>query len=205
MSINAKLGAVLFALATLFGCTKEEDPNKVYDIVLNNGKTKLTLKIPYAYVNWDSRRTEHDSVRVTFSYPSMRPVPSHRPSKDSITLIIVLEPNPNLTTSHIVLESILRAMKTPARLPPRYVGKEGVFDIYETQDSQTHTVTKEYFTHDRLGNILNFREHPGLRSRGNRPYANTLDLRYGFDPILQDKRLEVDLAVTTLIDQWLQK
>jgi hypothetical protein len=96
-------------------------------------------------------------------------------------------------------------MKAPTRLPPRYVGKEGVFDIYETQDFKTHTVTKQYFTHDRLGNLLNFREHPGLQIRANRPYANALDLRYIFDPILQDKKLEVDLAVTTLIDQWSQK
>jgi hypothetical protein len=206
MSINAKLGAVLFALTTLLGCTKEEDPNKVYDIVLNNGKTKLTLKIPYAYVDWGSRLPEGEDrlVRVNFSYPSMRPTQS-RVAEDSVSLIIILEPNPNLTRSNIALNSILRDMKTPTRLPPRYVGKEGVFDIYTTQDFQTNAVKKEYFTHDQLGNLLNFREQPGLRSHGNRPYANALDLRYGFDPSLQGNQLEVDRAVTALIDQWLQK
>lgn len=204
MSINAKLGAVLFALASLLGCTKEEDPNKVYDIVLNNGKTKLTLKIPYAYIEWGSRRDEAGFVWVNFSYPSMRPTQSSV-AEDSVSLLIVLEPNPNLTRSHIFLKSILDDIKTPTRLPPRYIGKASVFDVYETKDFQTHTITKEYFTHDRLGNLLNFREHPGLRSNGNRPYANMLDLRYIFDPSLQEKQMEVDLAVTTLIDQWLQK
>jgi hypothetical protein len=205
MSINAKLGAVLFALTTLLGCTKEEDPNKVYDIVLNNGKTKLTLKIPYAYVQWDAQRGESKSVWVNFSYPSMLPTKSLIPSKDSVSLLIVLEQDPNLTRSHIVFNSILRDMKTPTRLPPRYVGKEGVFDVYETPDRHTQTVPKEYFTYDGFGNLLNFRAQPGLRSNGNRNYENTLDLRYIFDPSLQDKQLEVDRAVTALIDQWLQK
>lgn len=208
MNLLKKLSVALVALAALCGCGEKEDPSKIYTIVLNNGKIQRTLKIPGAYIQTknESQRVE-SGLWVGFTYPSMQPFGPAAPTEDSVALYIKLAVDASRPSwSELTLDGIKRKMNNPpSKNPARYVGKSGVYDVYEEEHTKTHSVSKTYFTHDRDGNLLSFVDDNGYRIEVNRRYAGVLELHYLFSRPHQSQQLEIDSAVTKIVDAWLQK
>lgn len=185
------------------------DLNKIHTIVLDNGKIQRTLKIPGGYIQTSGTggRTE-SGIWIYFVYPSMQPFYwAATPTENSIALSIELVPDPSRPSrSEITLDGIKRKMSNPPeRNPARYLGKSGIYEVYEEADINTHNISRTYFTHDQDGNLISFKDTNFRVIRVDRRYAGVLQLSYNISRSYQPQQLEIDFAVTRFVDSLLQK
>jgi hypothetical protein len=204
------LGAVFCAVAALCGCWQQEDPNKIYTIVLDDGKILRTLKIPGAYLPDKHNKNNSIGVWVQFSYPSMKPTLSRTPSENSIELLITLifdVDKPSM--SEFNLTRLKEYCKHPiAKKRTYHLGKIGIYDVYDVYEgwhSNRRYLTKTYFRRDKNGSLIRIHEVPGLRTSSEKRYANSLELNYGYSQKLMPIETEIDDAVSKLVDSWLLK
>ncbi len=197
--------AAFFALTALCGCWPLKDTDKIYTIVLDNGKMQRTLKIPGAYLP-EKEKDNSIGVWVQFSYPSMKPVVSRTPSEDSIELLIKLaldKDKPGMSESS--LSNFKDSLKDPnAKSRTRHLGKLGIYDVYELWHFNGGYLTTTYFRNDENGYLIKIEAVPGLRTSSQRRYAESIELSYGYSPSLMPKETEIDAAITKLVDSWLQ-
>lgn len=208
MNLIKKMSAACFALTALCGCLTQEAPNKIYTIVLDNGKMQRTLKIPAGYLEVkDEKLRAKEGVRVGFIYPSLEPFINQTPTENSISLYIKLisdRSRPSL--SDISLDLLKKNLvNSSENNRVRYLGKKGVYEVFEDKNIKDNYTATSYFTQDKNSNLLEFRYVPELRSIASRRFAGEYSISYIFSPTLQSKQLEVDKAVTGLIESWLQK
>jgi len=197
--------AAFFALTALCSCWPLKDTNKIYTIVLDNGKMQRTLKIPGAYLP-EKDKDNSIGVWVQFSYPSMKPVVSRTPSEDSIELFIKMDPDKDKSSiSEFRLSRLQQSMKTfGGKSSVSHIGKIGIYDVYTDEYKNPDYITKTYFRTDANGNLICIEEVPGLRTSSKKRYSNNIELRYSFSPTLLLTEVAVDSAVTKLVDRWLE-
>lgn len=206
MNLIKKMSAGFLALTALCGCLPQEDPNKIYTIVLDNGKVQRTLKIPGAYLP-EKEKNNSSGVWVQFSYPSMRPVVSRTPTDDSIELRITPTfdaAKPSVSESTLIdFKDYVKNPITKSRT--RHLGQIGIYDAYEEWHSNPGYFTKTYFRRDQSGHLISIDAIPGLRTTSQKRYADSLELSYGYSPSLMPNEVAIDDAITKLVDSWLQK
>lgn len=199
-----------FGLCTFIGdCSSAEkdEPEKIYTIVLDNGSIQQTLKIPAAYVDTKHERMQNENgLWVRFTYPSTNPVSNNKAKDEIIELYIKLATNIETPSmSEQTFGFIKKLMKkTSKNNRPRYIGKIGVYDIYEEENPEDEFTITTYFTHDKKGIFLSFRDD-GYQVNALRRTAGVLELSYFFSLSLRFQQLQVDAEVVKLVDSWLQK
>lgn len=150
MNFIKSISAALCAAITLCGCWPQEDPNRIYTLVIKKGKIQRTLKIPGAYL---PQKLEDNSAGfwVQFSYPALQPVASRTPADDSIELFIKLAfdvDKPSMSQS--ILNDFKEYVVDPVtKLSIRHLGQIGIYDVYEERYPNTHSVTRTYFRKDK--------------------------------------------------------
>ena len=200
------MSTVLCALTALCGCLTQEDQNKIYTIVLDNGKIQRTLNIPGAYLP-EKEKNNSTGVWVQFSYPDLKPVVSSTPTDDSIALYIKLafdEAKPSMSES--TLNDFKENVKNPlTKSFTRHLGEIGMYDVYEEWHSNTRTLTRTLYRKDKNGYLISISEVPGLRTSSQRRYADSLELRYSYSQTLMPVEENIDMAITKLVGIWIQK
>ena len=110
-----------------------------------------------------------------------------------------------LSMSESTFNSIKNLMKMkPPKNAPFHIGKIGVYDIYEEDNPEDEFTITTYFTRDKDGIFLSFRDD-GYRVNALRRTAGVLELSYFFAVSLRPQQLQVDADLVKLIDSWLQK
>jgi len=202
------VSVVLCAFAALCGCWPQENPDRIYTIVLDSGNSQRALKIPIGFIEEKSEKFRAiDGIALGFIYPSMNPYVIKAPTKDSVSVYIRLISDPTkMSMSELSLATIKKKlMNSTNSNSVRFIGKSSVYDIYEDIDTQTHSITTTYFTRDKNGILIEFRYSQGHLSLARRRFAEVFEVSYGYSPTLQSKQLKIDAAVTGLIETWLQK
>jgi hypothetical protein len=184
-----------------------EDPEKMLTIVLNNGKIRQTLKIPVAYVDTKAERMKiENGIWVKFAYPSMQPVSHYKSAEEIIEVYIKLAANSDrLSMSEHTYGSIKRSLKKKQdKNPARYMGRIGVYDIYEEENTEENYIITTYFTRDKEGTFLSFRDD-GYQINALRRCAGVLELSYFFMLSMRTQQLRIDAAIAKLVEGWVQK
>lgn len=207
MNLLNKLKFGLFTFIDDCSGTEKDDPEKIYTIVLNNGTIQQTLKIPADYVNTKNERIHiENGLWVRFSYPSTNPVINNKAKNENVELYIKLAADTEtLSMSEHTFDSIKNLMnKKVKKNPPRYIGRIGVYDIYEEENPEDEFTITTYFTRDKEGTFLSFRDD-GYQINALRRTAGVLELSYFFSLSLRPRQLQVDAEVVKLVGSWLQK
>ncbi len=138
-----KISVVLCAFAALCGCWPQENPDRIYTIVLDNGKIQRILKIPGGYIEVkDEKLRPKEGVGVGFLFSNLKPYILNTPNEDGVWVFIELISDPNRMS---MSDSFLNTIKARMKMPPdknsaRDLGKSGVYDVYEDTDLQTHSI-----------------------------------------------------------------
>ena len=207
MNLLKKLNCGQFNFIAHCSSADRDDPEKIYTIILNNGTAKHTLKIPAAYVDTKNERMKiENGLWVRFTHPSTNPVSSNKTKEEIIELYIKLAANIDThSMSENTFSSIKKLLKKkPKKNPPRYVGRIGVYDIYEEENPEDEFTITTYFTRDKEGIFLSFRDD-GYQVNALRRAAGVLELSYFFSLSLRPQQLQVDAEVVKLVEGWLQK
>lgn len=206
MKLIKTMSTVLCTLTALCGCLPQENPDRIYTIVLENGETQRTLKIPGAYLP-EKEKNNSSGVWVQFSYPSMKPVVSRTPTDDSIELRITPtfdDAKPSM--SEFIFNQFQNRIKKYGRESSvRYVGKIENYEAYEEINTRHGYISRTYFRRDQSGNLISIDATPGLRTTSQKRYADSLELNYGYSPSLMTNEAEIDAAITKLVESWLEK
>lgn len=215
MNLLKKINIGQFTFIAHCSSADKDEPEKIYTIVLNNGTIQQTLKIPAAYVDTKNERVKSENgLWVKFAYPSTNPVSSkhnnefkHIQRKEEIVdvYIKVAANTDTLSMSEQTYESILRLLKKrPKKNQPLYIGKIGVYEIYEEDNPEHEFTITTYFTRDKESTFLSFRDD-GYQVNALRRISGVLELSYFFPISLRPEQLQVDAEVVKLVDGWLQK
>jgi hypothetical protein len=197
----------VFGITALCGCWPQEDPKKIYTIVLDNGKMQRTLKIPAAYIEEKNEKLRaQNGVRVGFLFPRLTPFVNETPTQDSVSVYIRLISDPSKPSrSEISLADLQRLTKKDAgKNTLRHVGKIDGFDTYEDIEPNTKNIRKTYFINDKSGNLICF-EDSVFRVIATRRYSSEFEITFIFSPNQRSNQLEISSAITKLIERWLQK
>lgn len=207
MNLMQKMSAAFFVLTALCGCWTLEDPNKIYTIVLDSGKSQRTLKIPAAYIDEKNEKLRaKNGVRVGFLFPGLTPYVNETPTQDSISVYIRLIADPSKPSrSELSLADLQRVTNINSGTNTiRHIGIVDGFDTYEDIEPNTKSIRKTYFINDKNGNLICF-EDGVFRVTATRRYFSMFEITYIFSPSLRSNQMEIDSAVTKLINKWLQK
>lgn len=207
MNLIKKMSAAFLALTALCGCFPQEDPNKIYSIVLDSGTLQRTLKIPTAYIEEKNEKLRiKDGIRVGFLYPLMTPFVNKIPSEESVSVYIKLMSDPKKPSrSELSLADFQRVTKKNSDANTvRQVGKIDGFETYEEIEPNTNKIRKTYFIKDNNGNLICF-EDGVFRVMATKKNFSVFEITFMFSPTLRSNQLEIDSAITKLIESWLQK